>query len=227
MSGLLDKAEVPAAKLPASDPPNDWETSMLAQIKTIREAIRERDPAALALRSGTDLKGGQIFVTYWGSLVLIDWPDLTMRSPNGDLLSIFDTAMLTYYLHFADGTAMGDHWIGFRELPDGAFYNQAFQGYSGNRLAKTFGDDPETFDRSASKLGGMRLAGLTDHAYAFLPLPRIRIAGVLWPGDEEIPSKASVLFDSASHHYLPTDGLALLGSGLTGRLIKVRDVPHE
>ena len=41
-----------------------------------------------------------------------------------------------------------------------------------------------------------------------------------WPGDEEFPSRASILFDPADIHYLPIDGLALMGSGLAGRLLK-------
>ncbi|OGN89309.1 MAG: hypothetical protein A2Y88_04885 [Chloroflexi bacterium RBG_13_48_10] len=57
-------------------------------------------------------------------------------------------------------------------------------------------------------------------AYAFLPLPRIRLASILYPGDDEFPARASVLFDAASSHYMTTDGLALLGAGLVGRLIK-------
>jgi hypothetical protein len=48
----------------------------------------------------------------------------------------------------------------------------------------------------------------------------IRLACALWPGDEDFPSKASILFDASASHYMPTDGLALLGSGLARRLIK-------
>jgi len=53
-----------------------------------------------------------------------------------------------------------------------------------------------------------------------LPLPRIRLASILYPGDDEFPARASVLFDAAASHYMTTDGLALLGAGLVGRLIK-------
>ena len=61
---------------------------------------------------------------------------------------------------------------------------------------------------------------MAEHAYGFQPLPRIRLAAVLWPGDEDFPTRASVLFDAASNHYMTIDGLALLGSGLASRLAK-------
>jgi hypothetical protein len=61
---------------------------------------------------------------------------------------------------------------------------------------------------------------LSPAAYAFTPLPRIRQALALWPGDDDFPSRATVLFDAHSHHYMTTDGLALLGSGLARRVIR-------
>jgi hypothetical protein len=64
------------------------------------------------------------------------------------------------------------------------------------------------------------VAGLAPHAWRFLPLPRVPLAVCLWPGDEEVPAQAAILFDSNAGRHLPTDGLALLGSGLTGRLIR-------
>jgi len=134
--------------------------------------------------------------------------------------SIFDSAMLIYYLHAAQGTSLADRWIAFRELPDGAFYHQAFQGYSGDRLARRFGERPEDFDLAAQKLDGWRLSALAPFAYAFQPLPRIRLAAVLWPGDEDFAARASILFDAASDRYLTIDGLALIGAGLAGRLLR-------
>jgi hypothetical protein len=128
--------------------------------------------------------------------------------------------MLLYYLVTADGAALADRWIGYRELPDGAFYANAFQGYSGNRLAHIFGERPQAYIAAAQALDGLSLPGLPGLAYAFQPLPRVRLATVLYPGDDEFPARGIVLFDAAASHYLPTDGLALLGSGIVSRLAK-------
>jgi hypothetical protein len=58
--------------------------------------------------------------------------------------------------------------------------------------------------------------------FAFRVLPRVEIAAVYWPGDEELPSKASILFDATAHHYMVVDGLAILGSRLVGRLLDAK-----
>jgi hypothetical protein len=200
-----------------------WEASMLRQVDAMRAVLAQDTPAALALRSGATYVDGCLLLPYWEMRINLSWPALKATClPNGSDCSTFDTAMLVYYLHTADGSPMADRWIGFRELPDGAFYNQAFQGYSGDRIAGAFGDDPETFHEAARGLGGWQLPALADYAYAFQPFPRIRLAAVLWPGDEDFPSKSSVLFDAAASHYMTTDGLALLGSGLAHRLLRAR-----
>ena len=46
------------------------------------------------------------------------------------------------------------------------------------------------------------------------------MAVTYWRGDEDFAPQAQVLFDAAASPYLPTDGLALLGSNLVTRLLK-------
>ena len=77
---------------------------------------------------------------------------------------------------------------------------------------------PEAFSAATRLLGGLPLTGLPGLAFAFLPLPRLRLAAILYPGDDEFPARASILFDAAASHYMPTDGLALLGAGLARRI---------
>jgi len=222
MPGLVDQAGK-NNKPPKGAPEKaqqTWEESMLQSLDRLREDVRIKKPQVVASHCDAIFQEEKLNFTYWGNAITIQWPDLEAFDSDGESLSVFDTAMLIFYLRTADGTPMADRWIGFRELKDGAFYNQAFQGYSGNRVAGTFGKKPDLFDEAAKSLGGWRLAALADHAFAFQPLPCIRLAAALWPGDDEFPSKASILFDASASHYMTTDGLALLGSGLTGRLIK-------
>jgi hypothetical protein len=197
-----------------------WEESMLNALDRLRDDLRQKDPHWIAAHCGATFNENRITLTYWGEERSIHWPELEIVDSHEKFISTFDTAMILYYLHAADGTPMADQWISFRELPNGAFYNQAFQGYSGNRLAKTFGKTPDKFDEVARSLGGWKLPAIGDYAYAFQAFPRIRLAAIIWIGDEEFPTTASILFDASASHYMVTDGLALLGSGLTGRLIK-------
>ena len=223
MPGLTDQAggDHPKGKDVIDQAHHAWQESMLRQMETLRASMQEYTPEVIAVRCGGLYKEGNIRLTFWGQQVAISWPDLkTCHLPDEKPCSTFDAAMLLYYLHSADGAPMADRWIGFRELPAGGFYHQAFQGYSGDILARDLGEQPEVFDRAARKLEGWHIPALAPYAYAFQPLPRIRMAAVLWPGDEEFSSRASVLFDASASHYMPTDGLALLGAGLARRLIR-------
>jgi hypothetical protein len=200
-----------------------WQESMLRQLDVLRAEIQAVQPGRLAVNCGASLQDQQIHLTYWGQPVAISLPDLRTRLlADGSECSVYDAGMLLYYLRQADGTPMADRWIGYRELPGGSFYSQAFQGYSGDRLARAYGSDPEAYSNAAHALDAISLPDLPGIAFAFLPLPRIRLASILYPGDDEFPARASVLFDAAAGHYMTTDGLALLGAGLVGRLLKVK-----
>lgn len=197
-----------------------WEESMVRQIEALRSEIRIDAPEIVSDRSAALFENATILLPYWGQEMSIRWPALEAHLSDGAPCSVFDTAMLLYYLRSSDGAMMADRWISYRELPGGSFYNQAFQGYSGDRIADAFRDDLPRFHSAARSLDGWPLTAMAEHAYGFQPLPRIRLAAVLWPGDEDFPTRASVLFDAASKHYMTTDGLALLGSGLASRLEK-------
>jgi len=222
MAGLTDQA---GGDHPFSaqikDARASWQESMLRRLDELRQAVLAHDPIQLAARCGASFNESQLSFAYWGAHVHITWPALTAESDQGHALSTFDHAMLLYYLSQADGTPQADRWIAFRELPDGAFYHQAFTGYSGNQLAAAFGSRPDDFTTAAQAMHGIRLTAFAEHAFAFQALPRIRLAAALYPGDEDFPAKAAVLFDAAASHYMVTDGLALLGAGLARRLQKL------
>jgi hypothetical protein len=223
MPGLTDQAGgvEPGEKDQIARAHAAWEASMSRRIDQVRQEVCERNLHHLALCAGAELEGQSLRFAYWGRHVSMTWPDLNATYlPENEICSVFDLGMLLYYLHSADGSQLADRWISFRELPDGAFYNQAFQGYSGDLIAEKFGKDVDGFHTAARKLGGFQLPALAPAAYAFTPLPRIRLALALWPGDEDFAARASVLFDASASHYMTTDGLALLGAGLRQRLLR-------
>ncbi len=198
---------------------------MLRQIETLRADLRrlaeQQTPERLAHLCGGQALGGQIELRYWYQAVRVDWQTLEWSDQlSGAALSVYDQALLLYYLHTANGTSLADRWVSFRELPGGGFYHQAFQGYSGDLVAKAFSNTPANFPAACQKAGGTALGDLGEYAFAFKPLPKIHLAAVLWPGDEDFPTRAGILFDAASINYLPIDGLALIGSKLARRILR-------
>lgn len=195
---------------------------MLRRITELAEELQPRSPEQLASLCGGTCQDELLLLPYWERTIAVRWPDLEVLDDGfKESCSTFDRAMVLYYLSRADGTAIAGDWIGFRELPHGGFYNQAFQGYSGNRLAKHYGNDGDAFSAACLSNAGEALGEFSTYAFSFRPLPRILLAAVFWPGDEQLTSKASILFDSAASLYMPTDGLAILGSGLVSRLIRL------
>ncbi len=196
---------------------------MLDQIDRFRVELRRVEPMLVADRVGGVWDDGVIVLGYWGETVLMPWESLSPAGPSGEGLSAFDTAMLLHHLRWSDGSLPAGLWIGFRELPGGEFYHQAYLGYTGRRLADAFGARPDAFDAISEFAAGERLQGPAPHAWRFAPLARVPLAACLWPGDDEVQAQASVLFDAHAGHHLPVDGLALLGAGLTARLLRANE----
>lgn len=179
-------------------------------------------PEQLALTSGAVWQADteELRLSCLSETFRIPWPALIAYPAVGHEPCGADLqGLLLYYLATADGTPAANRWIAFRELPDGWLYHQAFQGYTGRRLVQAVGSDVDAFTWAVRSLGG-RPIEVGDAGYAFDALPHVPLAVVYWRGDDEFPPQAQVLFDAAAMHYLPTDGLAMLGQRLIHRLLK-------
>ncbi len=198
-----------------------WHDRLIPVVKEARMTLRRLKPGKLVLRSGCerDENGDFRLIFFWQEYV-ISGDDFTVRrADTGAEPSSFTQSLILTCLAMADGTTPSSRWVGFRELPGGMFYVQAFQGYTGGRLVRELPGGIEAFRHAAEALGGEPLA-IGDAGYVFTVLPRVHLAIVYWEGDEEFPSQARVLFEDTAAHYMPTDGLAILGSQLVGRILK-------
>jgi hypothetical protein len=198
---------------------------LAGRLAELRAALRQADPFVVAANSGAvyrpgDAGEGFLYLNFWEEPVKVSFPDFVVyHAGGGEPLPTFFQALLAYYFSTADGTTPAGRWIAFSELPDGHFYTQAFQGYTGHELAKAFGNRIDHFVAVATSLGGRR-ENLGDAAYAFRVLPRVELLAVCWQGDEEFPPSFRILFDAAVSHYFSTDTCAIAGSALTRRLIE-------
>jgi hypothetical protein len=207
-----------------------WEESLEPQVHKAREELRGRDLRQVARDSGavyyeTEAGLGHLRLSFFGRPYTIAWPELIVHDAEGRACATPVQAALLQHLVMADGTPLANHWVSLRELPNGAFYEQAFQGYSGNLLARAFKGDLEGFREAARQLGGEPLP-LGDAAFRFWALPRIPLAVVYWSGGDEFPASAQVLFDASAEHYHHLEMLAHLGAMLCDRLIEARRAPR-
>ncbi len=210
-------------------PDPDRFTRRLAEL---RMELRRKSPTALANQTGSQWvpdgsEGGFFHLKLWDKPIIVTYPDgLVFRAEVKEPSSPMEQALLLYYFTIADGAPLQGNWISFSELPNGKFYNQAFQGYTGNEICRTFKNDLRAFEAAAEKLGG-ESQDLGDLSYRFLALPRVPLVVVYWVGDDDFPSSAQVLFDGSAGRYLTTDAFAILGSTITHRFIAANPPPSN
>jgi hypothetical protein len=199
-------------------PPSD---KLAPVVNAARAKLRVLDRAAVAERSGAALdREGNLRLEFLRREYVIDQADWTVkRADDGTAPPAIMQSLILTYLYMSDGAPSSDRWVGFRELPNGLFYAQAFQGYTGAELVRALDGDVAAFKLAGARLQGAPLA-LGDAGYAFQVLPRLKVAVLMWAGDDEFPAQAQVLFQESAPHYLITDGLAILGSLAVGQIVK-------
>jgi len=206
---------------------------LAARLVELRVELSTRDARQLAAVTGTKFKQeaaelGEFRFLLWEREVALSYPDLIAHDLDpGEQLSSSSQALVLYYFVTCDGTQPSGQWISFSELPDGRFYNQAYQGYTGGKLAQVFRNDFKSFCRAAESLGGRRVHLLGDAAYEYNVLPMVNLLVVTWQGDEDFDTSYQVLFDAAITHHLPTDAGAITASILTGRLVSELEKRNE
>lgn len=197
----------------------EWEASLEVQLDEIRAALAKRDPAEVADASGAALNGDErLTIEFFGQTYVVIWPKVDVRDADGAESPTPVQSSLLQHLDCANGAPLEGRWVSLRELPNGAFYEQAFQGYTGQRLVRTFRSDIDGFREAARAIGGEPL-DVGDAGFRFRVLPRVPLAVVYWSGGEEFPASAQVLFDASAQHYHHLEMLAHLGSTLCSRII--------
>jgi len=189
----------------------------------LREDLFQRDVNQLVELTGTTLRredGESLFeFLYWGKPVLLSSRDFLARdSESQHPLPPIHQAMIMYYFHSSKGSPATGNWISFSELADGQFYNSAFQGYTAKKMTQYFQTDYDNFEARNEVQGGVKV-DFGDGAFRYQILPQIAILIVYWKGDEEFPPSYKILFEDIADYHLPTDGCAILGSMLVGKLI--------
>lgn len=172
-------------------------------------------PYVTAARSGTEFAQGKFRVQFFNRTFLISHPEGHIEPADGKgPYPGWLHLVILHYLLGADGRAVADEWITYRQLPGATFFETRFVNMASAPLTRRFGGDIEGFRRAGLALGGEPISRTGDAGFRFLALPRIPMACVLYLGDEEVQPSVSVFFDASASAYLPTEDLSLVGSYL-------------
>ena len=173
----------------------------------------------IAVKAGVTYndKDKTLLVPFIKQNYIVKHPEGKVLTEKGEEASLYLAIIILHYLVTAGGEPLTGQWIAYRHLPGGDIYNEPFQNRAIKPFLKTFGDRPEDFKKAAETLGGKRLE-TSGISMLIQVLPRVPICITLWPGDEEIPASANILFDEAAPFYLPTEDYAHLPAIVNGAM---------
>jgi len=116
--------------------------------------------------------------------------------------------LILVYLTGASETSLAGKWISPIELSGGElFFSSDAHNLSFTELLLTF-KFPQDFIKAGERIGAKRHT-IGDASFVLHTLPRIPLLFIYWAGDDEVPSKISVLVDASAPGHLAIDGLWL------------------
>ncbi len=190
--------------------------------ETLRQAVKRfsaLDAGEIAVKAGVSYneEDKTFIVPFINQNYIVEHPSGQVLTEVGEEASLYLAIIILHYLVTAGGEPLTGQWIAYRHLPGGDIYNEPFQNRAVKPFLKTFGERPEDFQNAAEALGGKRLetSGISMMVQV---LPRVPICFTLWPGDEEMPASANILFDQAAPSYLPTEDYAHLPAIVNGAM---------
>jgi len=126
--------------------------------------------------------------------------------------------LILAYLAGATETSVTGRWVSPMGFSGGdLFFSSDAHNLRFTELLRTF-ESPENFLRAGQKVGGKRDA-IGDSSFVLQTLPRIPMLFIYWVGDDELPSKISLLVDESAVSHLAIDGLWLAIRVSENRLI--------
>lgn len=182
------------------------------------------DPALVSQNSGAAFDAARdcFLIRFLGADYRVHRAEkrITLAEDDDKTAPVTTRVLLAHYLTHAQGVALADEWISFKELPHGgAIYCSNFQKRAIDPIVKRFSQDFENFYRAAQFLDGQPVQA--GHAAVELRVfPRVPVRYVIWQGDEEIPSSGTILFDASVGAYLPVEDVVVAASEGSYALIR-------
>jgi hypothetical protein len=185
--------------------------------------LADADPGKIQERTGVSWRDGCYHLSLLGTPYRLEPASAVIHCPLDDPLegdAEFELLMLIYLLRVTEIEPSG-RWINEKQLPGGSNFFSGPHHLPTDTLEKRYGSDPERFNRHCLQLGG-RALDFGDCSFAFMPLPRIPLACVLYAADEEFPARVTFLFDSTIQYQLPVEIILALGHCFS---VKLQQLP--
>jgi len=190
------------------------------------QRLREEGAEAFCRRTGATLEAdtGRVRLAVLnGTLVLdpaaecMEWHVGTGEAP-ATFPDLTVEATAVNYLLSAVELPLANRWISPLDVPSWQPFFRGPHALPNAELEAAFGEAPEAFREAAEALGGTPLT-FADLSYEFAALPRVKLAVLLWRGDEEFPARVRFLVDETITQHLAVDAALGVAHLVTDRLI--------
>ena len=194
-------------------------------LQKARESARREfefmDPTWMASHSGTTYSFAQhlLKIPWFGEDYAVSYPEGEVSRSDGERAGGIEELIILHYLVNADGIAVKEQWVSYRDLPGARYHEPAFHADAEGPLSRGLEGRLEALRVWVE--GHARPVDLPgDVAAAWDALPRVPLLLIFNERDEEFAAGARILFDITAPNYLPTEDLSVLAELAVSRLLE-------
>lgn len=181
-----------------------------------RDLLKNFDPFEISEKSQCNFnpKNGTFEIAVLGENYLVHYPGGEVLNERDEDFENYSVKILILrYLMNARGNETHGEWISFKEFPDGPLYYSNFYKRCLQVFAGIGNEKPEALRKYMNAVKGIPI-GKGDLSWHFTVMPGVKIAAILWFGDEEFEPEAQILFDKNLTTVFNIKDLAILGDVL-------------
>jgi hypothetical protein len=204
----------------------------LDALSLARAEYRKRGFFSIVDVSGSKkVSNTEFVIPYCGNLFKVNYPQGEINQVIGDNtdfqvieseIQITDQILILQYLGEVSGVVSRGGWISFLELPGGPHHYPPFKIEAIEPLMQRFSSDPDSFDKVCRQMQGVKWE-MAEQAFIIPIFPRLKLAFLMWYGNEEFAPRANILFEDTACLHLNTAGLYMLGINAAEKLIKLAE----
>lgn len=166
------------------------------------------------------------FVRFLGEIYKVSYPEFTIihQTENTGIYQLEESIqakiLLLRYLVDGDAATFSGKLLSYHDLPWGEVYYRQFRGRCIFRLAKTYGNRLEVFQKLMEQMQGLKKE-YGDISYEFELMSGLHLCFVLWEGDEEFAPSAQILFSDNFPAAFSAEDVAYVGDIVIDYMKKV------
>ncbi len=131
---------------------------------------------------------------------------LVRSSSEPSMAGFLEQLSILVYLINSKELLLANRLVKTESLPGGEFFFRGPHRLPTGKLAGVFGVNPNLLYQAGLPFGAKK-GSFGDASIELLVLPRIPLTFVIWAGDDEFDTRASILFDQTVSEQLPLDAL--------------------